>query len=238
MKFGNSTFKAEEILNSPGLPLEDPFNPEIPANFFYNTAEKPSENVNSANKVLFYSDGFKRASNMPLVLNENLYIYNENQANYQSLSKFSKSKKSFSEAKKNFDDPNEYQLEVHYLKGNDVNRFDPRNISESAEFRQDHDDSLNDRDGEQQKIEDLIENEEENKDEENEENYDSHRKNLKNKKFNDKWLSPLSNDSKKINGNDQDNKENTPEVKNFSSHDDNGVSGRWSGMKVDLGGTV
>ena len=108
---------------------------------FYHTAEKPLENVqnNQENPVFFYSDGFKRAQAIPKPLSENLYIYNEDQANYQSLSKFAQKKRgnSISDSKiiNNTDGNNN--------KYHNDPRFDPKNISESAEFR--HDESLNDR---------------------------------------------------------------------------------------------
>ena len=141
------------MINSPNL---QDFLKEEDANFT-RTAEKPCGNEGKT--VFFYSDGFKRSH-----FNDNLYIYNVDQANYQSLSKFRKkseicenskdeknsenseenSQNKFRDAKRNFEDLNEFHVEKDFYQGipSKNNKFDAK-ISESAEFR--IEESLNDR---------------------------------------------------------------------------------------------
>lgn len=197
--------KNEEGFKSPNV--EEVFNPN-PVNF-YHTAEKPLEEMHSpGNPVFFYSDGFKRAQIIPKPLSENLYIYNEDQANYQSLSKFAHGKRgnSISENKKS------------YFQGSH-SKMDPRNISESAEFRPDE--SLNDRDLENH-VMDNIHAENPNINEEHQQNHN-----------NEQNVDPEQN-------NDPENVVNEENKAYFvSSMKTNGEGRqRWLGMQADLGGTV
>ena len=144
---------------------------------------------------------------------DNLYIYNEDQANYQSLSKFARNRKgnSISDRKKLEDD--------HYFHNNNNAKFDQRNISESAEFK--HDESLNDRDIAGIENELVLEGNEENQ-KDNEENQQENKENLENQE--------------KIEENIE-NMENFQEKGYFNSLNANGKA-KWLGMKMDFGDTV
>jgi len=120
------------VINSPNL---HDFLQKEDANF-YNTAEKQGENQGKT--VLFYSDGFKRSH-----FNENLYIYNPDQANYQSLSKFSrkfndkiggKSNEKYSE--KSNEKYSEKSNEKYSEKSNEKPQKEAKkNFNDLAEFR-------------------------------------------------------------------------------------------------------
>lgn len=173
---------------------------------FYHTAEKPLENLqnNQENPVFFYSDGFKRAQALPKPLSENLYIYNEDQANYQSLSKFAHKNRG-----------NNSISNVNHTDGNNKYsndpRFDPKNISESAEFR--HDESLNDRELGELNEQILEEN---NRNEENQQEFE--------------------NAPNEINEMGIINQENLGYFNSLNAHGTG--RGKWIGMKVDFGDTV
>lgn len=125
---------------------------------FYNTAEKPLENTTNKEKnVLFYSDGFKRiANNINPILNNNLYIYNESQADYQSLSKFYHNHHKNEEFPTEDEGLNNYYLDKNYK---NIQKSENKNISESAEFK--NDESINDREEKNQEHEDIPEQDEE-----------------------------------------------------------------------------
>lgn len=111
---------------------------------FYNTAEKPSENtIQNNNNVLFYSDGFQRMANSNNI-HSNLFIYNESQGNYQPLSKFYNSNQQKEKGEENV--IQNYYIDQNYNSQSVkiYSKTEHKNISESAEFR--NDESLNDRD--------------------------------------------------------------------------------------------
>lgn len=137
--------------------IKNNFDENNPMNF-YNTAEKPMENtLNKEKNVLFYSDGFKRnANNNPIINNHcNLYIYNESQADYQSLSKFYHNQQKNEEIHNDEEGLNNYYLDKNYnnfQNMRNIQKSDNKNISESAEFK--NDESINDR---EEKIQDQNE---------------------------------------------------------------------------------